>query len=130
MGRRPEPHIRQRLLDACTDYALEHGLPDRLEPFVTATSVSARMLLYHFETRDGLLRAVLHNARQRQLDAFTGLLAARPEEDYTDTLARAWSEMSGATGRPYVRMFGQLRESAEQQLWPGFRRIATTDWLE
>ncbi len=26
-------------------------------------------------------------------------------------------------------MFGQLRESAAQQLWPEFRRVATTDWL-
>lgn len=28
----------------------------------------------------------------------------------------------------YLRMFGRLRESADQQLWPGFRRT-TTDWL-
>ena len=28
MGRHPQPQIRQRLLDACTDYALEHGLPE------------------------------------------------------------------------------------------------------
>ena len=26
-------------------------------------------------------------------------------------------------------MFGQLRDSAAQQLLPGFRRMATTDWL-
>jgi hypothetical protein len=26
-------------------------------------------------------------------------------------------------------MFGQLRQSAVQQLWPDFRRTATTDWL-
>jgi hypothetical protein len=26
-------------------------------------------------------------------------------------------------------MFGQLRQSTEQQLWPDFRRQATTDWL-
>lgn len=27
-------------------------------------------------------------------------------------------------------MFGKLRENAGQQLWPGFRREATTDWLQ
>jgi AcrR family transcriptional regulator len=27
------------------------------------------------------------------------------------------------------QMFGRPRESAEQQLWPDFRRVATTDWL-
>jgi AcrR family transcriptional regulator len=129
MGRRPQPGIRQRLLDACTDHALAHGLPARLEPLAAAAGTSTRMLIYHFGTRDALLRAVLGRARDRQLDAFTELLRARPGEPYTATLARAWTEMTGPDGEPYLRMFGRLRESADQQLWPGFRRTATTDWL-
>jgi AcrR family transcriptional regulator len=129
VGRRPQPHIKERLLDACADHALAHGLPDRLEPLATATGVSARMLIYHFGTRDALLRAVLAHARQRQLDTFGDLLRVRPDEPYTDTLHRAWTSITGPDGQPYLRMFGQLRESAEQQLWPNFRRTATTDWL-
>ncbi|MFF0018554.1 TetR/AcrR family transcriptional regulator [Streptomyces sp. NPDC005374] len=129
MGRRPQPHIKERLLDACADHALAHGLPDRLEPLATATGTSARMLIYHFGTRDALLRAVLGRARQRQLDMFGDLLRARPDEPYTTTLNRAWTCITGSDGRPYLRMFGRLRESAEQQLWPDFRRSATTDWL-
>jgi len=129
MGRRPQPEIRQRLLDACADHALAHGLPDRLEPLAAATGTSARMLLYHFGTRDALLRAVLGRARQRQLEAFGDLLRLRPDEPYPATLARAWAAMSGADGQPYLRLFAQWRESAVQQLWPDFRRAATTDWL-
>ncbi|MEU8055576.1 TetR/AcrR family transcriptional regulator [Microbispora bryophytorum] len=129
MGRRPEPHIKERLLDACTDHALGHGLPDRLEPLATATGTSARMLIYHFGTRDALLRAVLGRARQRQLDTFSDLLRVRPDEPYTATLYRAWTSITGPDGQPYLQMFGQLRESAEQKLWPNFRRTATTDWL-
>ena len=129
MGRHPQPEIKQRLLDACTDYALEHGLPDRLEPLATAAGASARMLIYHFGARDALLRAVLGRARQRQLDTFGDLLRVRPDEPYTATLSRAWASMTGPDGRPYLQMFGQLRDSAEQQLWPDFRRSATTDWL-
>ena len=129
MGRRPQPEIAQQLLEECTDHALEHGLPDRLDPLVRATGTSARMLLYHFGTRDELLKAILRRARQRQLDSFGDLLRVRPDEAYTVTLARAWSAMTGPDGRPYLRMFGQLREDAEQSLWPGFRRLATTDWL-
>ncbi len=87
------------------------------------------MLLYHFGTRDALLRAVLGQARQRQLDAFGELLRGRPGEPYTATLDRAWTSITGPHGQPYLRLFGRLRESAEQQLWPGFRRTATTDWL-
>ncbi|HTN54976.1 MAG TPA: TetR/AcrR family transcriptional regulator [Microbacterium sp.] len=129
MGRHRQPEIAERLLDACTDHALAFGLPDRLEPLVQATGTSARMLLYHFRTRDELLRAILRRARSRQLDSFRELLRLRPDEMYTVTLARAWSAMTGPDGRPYLRMFTQLRENTEQTLWPGFRRLSTTDWL-
>jgi AcrR family transcriptional regulator len=130
LGRHPQPEIRRRLLEACTDYALEHGLPDRLGPLVTAAGTSSRMLIYHFGTRDQLLREILVEARRRQLDAFTDLLRLRPEEPYTTTLGNAWAAMTGPHGQPYLRMFGRLHDSAGEPLWPGFRRIATTDWLE
>src|SRR3954463_14763695 len=129
MGRRPEPRIRQRLLDACTDHALEHGLPDRLRPLATAAGTSERMLIYHFGTRDGLLREVLGQARRRQVEAFTDLLRLRPGEPYPATLSRAWSTMTGPNGLPYLRMFSRLHDTAGEPLWPGFRRTATTDWL-
>ncbi|MEU1984542.1 hypothetical protein [Nocardia sp. NPDC019395] len=85
MGSRPQPHIEERLLDACADHALARGLPDRLEPPATATGTSARMLIYHFGTRDALLRAVLGHARQRQLDTFGDLLRVRPDGVNTKT---------------------------------------------
>ncbi len=129
MGRRPQPQIRQRLLDACTDHALEHGLPDRLRPLAAAAGTSNRMLIYHFGTRDGLLREILGQARQRQVETFTDLLRVRPGEPYTATLARAWSGMTGPHGQPYLRMFNRLHDTAGEPLWPGFRRTATTDWL-
>lgn len=129
MGRRRQPEIRQRLLEACTDYALEHGLPNRLGPLATAADTSSRMLIDHFGTRDRLLREILGQARQRQVDAFTDLLRARPNQPYTVTLSHAWSTMTGPQGQPYLRMFTRLHETAGEPLWPGFRRIATTDWL-
>ncbi len=129
MGRRPQPDIKQRLLDDCVQHALAHGLPDRLGPLVTATGTSARMLIYHFGTRDTLLQDVLRRARQQQLHLFGDLLRARPGEPYTATLARTWTSITGPDGQPYLRMFGQWRDSAAQQPCPDFRRAATTDWL-
>src|SRR3954470_4516906 len=130
VGRRPQPQIKQRLLDACTDYALEHGLPDRLGPLAAATGTSSRMLIYHFKTRAGLLREIRGQARQRQLDTFTELLRVHPGEPYTTTLSRAWTAMTGPQGRPFLRMFTRLNQTGGEPLWPGFRRAATTDWLE
>ncbi len=130
MGRRPVPEIRERLLDACTDHALAHGLPDRLQPFVEATGTSARMLLYHFGTRDRLRQAVLARARARQVAVFGDLLRVRADEPYPVTLQRAWTTMTGPTGQPFLRMFALWRQDADQPPWPGFRVAATTDWLE
>jgi AcrR family transcriptional regulator len=129
VGRHRQPEIKQRLLEACTDYALEHGLPDRLGPLATATGTSSRMLIYHFDTRDDLLREILRRARQRQVKAFTEFIRLRPDEPYLVTLARAWSAISGPQGEAYLRMFSRLHDSAGEPLWPGFRRAATTDWL-
>src|ERR1019366_4176037 len=129
MGRHRQPQLRQRLLDACTDYALEQGLPDRLEPPATPARTPSRMLVYHLRARGGLLREILGQARQRQVEAFTDLIRLRPEEAYPVTLARAWSAISGPPGEPYLRMFTRLHVTAGEPLWPGFRRTATTDWL-
>lgn len=129
MGRQPQPQIRERLLDACTDHALAHGIPDRLGPLATATGTSTRMLIYHFGTRDGLLREILGRARQRQVEVFTNLLRVRPDQPYLATLERAWSALTGPQGQPYLRMFSGLHDTAGEPLWPGFRRTATTDWL-
>ena len=130
MGRHAQPEIRQRLLAACTDHALEHGLPDRLGPLAAAAGTSSRMLIYHFGTRDGLLREILVEARRRQVETFTGLLRVRPDEPYATTLGRAWTAMAGPEGQPFFRIFTRLHDTAGGPLWPGFRKVATTDWLE
>ncbi len=87
------------------------------------------MLIYHFGTRDALLRAVLQQARERQVEAFGELLRTRPDEPYPTTLDRAWREITGPVGRPYLRMFSQHHDTAWQRLWPELRQKATTDWL-
>ena len=87
------------------------------------------MLIYHFGSRDTLLRELLGEARQRQVDAFTALMRQRQDETYTATLARAWAAISGAEGAPYLRIFNRLHDTDGEPLWPGFRLRATTDWL-
>lgn len=128
MGRAPQPEIRARLLGRCTDAVLADGLPAGLAPLAAATGTSARMLLYHFGTRDRLLREVLQEARARQLELFRGALAPA-DEPYPKTLRRAWHLMTGPEAAPFLRLFGRVY-AAPRVLWPDFRRGATTDWLD
>lgn len=117
------------MLAACTDHALAHGLPNRLAPLAAAAGTSSRMLLYHFASRDDLLRAVLREARRRQVRAWSDLLRPRGDTPYLDTLQDAWTVISGTQGQEYLRVFTPLHDAAGEPLWPGFRRAATTDWL-
>jgi len=86
------------------------------------------MLLYHFGTRDELLRAVLRRAGERHLASVGELLHVVPGERYTATLATAWVGLTGPESQSFVRM-SALREQREDSLWPGFRARATTDWF-
>ncbi len=129
IGRSHQPEIKAKLLETCTEFCLQHGLPNQIDPLASATGTSARMLVYHFGTRDDLLREILVRARQRQIETFTQLLAPRNRESYLETLANAWKAISGRPGQPYLRIFTRLRESDGEKLWPGFKRQATTDWL-
>jgi AcrR family transcriptional regulator len=88
------------------------------------------MLIYHFGTRERLLRDVLAEARTRQLAFFRQALAPR-EEPYEQTLARAWSVLTSPPGSGYLRLFASVYHAPDRDsLAPDFRRAATTDWLE
>jgi AcrR family transcriptional regulator len=64
------PSARQEeLLELSYRYVLEHGLADvSLRPLAAAIGSSPRVLLYLFESKDGLVRALLARARRDELD--------------------------------------------------------------
>ena len=116
---------------ACTDEVLRHGLPGlTLAKMATAADTSSRMLLYHFSTRDRLVLETLHEARRRQQEVFSELLAPRPGIPYGIVLADAWDRITAPELRPYLRLFGQLRElPPDRTPWTEFRARSITDWL-
>lgn len=65
------PSARQiHLLEATYHYVLEHGLCGlSLRPLATAIGTSPRVLLFLFNDKDGLVRAVLERARSDELMA-------------------------------------------------------------
>jgi AcrR family transcriptional regulator len=131
VGRQRQPEIRQRLLDGCTRYLLEHGLPvTSLRPLADALDTSPRMLIYHFTTKDRLVKEALIEARRRQRLLFDAALRHRPGQDYADTLAEAWSTLAGAEGRQYARLFSAIHNLPQTDTpWNQFPVMAVHDWL-
>lgn len=68
---------REDLLDRVTDHVLEHGLIGlTLRPVAAAIGTSDRMLIYHFESRDALVSAVVAETTQRAIAAVEALPGA------------------------------------------------------
>jgi AcrR family transcriptional regulator len=68
---------REELLDAATDHVLVEGLIGlTLRPLAAALGTSDRMLIYHFDSRDSLVSAVLARVNQRAIAAVGELLPA------------------------------------------------------
>ena len=125
------PSARQvELLEAAYRYVLAHGLTDlSLRPLARAIGSSPRVLMFLFDNKDGLVRALLERARADELALLDGL-------DETDLLAaveQVWGWLASAGHRPLLRLWAEayarsLVEPAGP--WAGFARATVDDWLE
>src|SRR5579859_3917570 len=71
---------KQALLDACIAYLLKHGIADlSLRPMAAAVGSSARLLIFHFGSKEKLLGEVLDGMQARLQQSFTRLLQAESD---------------------------------------------------
>ena len=108
MARRPDPTIRADLTDKAIGYVLSHGVADlSLRPLAKELGTSARMLVYHFSSREGLMRAILDGLRRRE-DALIVAWMEGGDRTLGEFLHRYWQRMSDPRARPAIRMIFEL----------------------
>jgi AcrR family transcriptional regulator len=131
MGRHPQPERRAALLELCADDLLANGFAgSTLARLAAGAGTSPRMLVYHFQTRDRLVREALLQARQRQRTLYGHALEPVPGVPYSLVLRQAWSTITQPPARPYLRLFGELHGRTELHvLWPEYRALSVLDWL-
>lgn len=99
----PEPidgTPRARLLEQAVEYTLEHGLTSlSLRALAKPLGTSARMLIHHFGSRDGLVAAVLAALEARMSDQLARLGSNGIEE----TLRALWRGMDYDGAAPLLR---------------------------
>ena len=123
---------RDELLGAIVDHLLHQGLADAsLRPLAAAVGTNARMLMYHFNSRDALLEAALSEARRRHLEALVGWAEA-DKGNQKEALGRFWSWISSRRVEPYVRLSLEAEILAAQGR-PGWKKLAAGmcgDWID
>ncbi|MFJ7988494.1 TetR/AcrR family transcriptional regulator [Streptomyces sp. NPDC096351] len=130
----PTPSARQNeLLEAAYRYALAHGLADlSLRPLAEAIGSSPRVLLYLFDSKDGLVRALLARARADELALLEP--AGRPDHPagLASAVERIWTWLAAEEHRPLLRLWAEAYARSLTQPhgpWAGFARATVEDWL-
>jgi AcrR family transcriptional regulator len=132
MARPPNPDIRARLRDQAIDFVLSYGLQDlALRPLAKALKTNARMLVYHFGSREKLMRQILTGLRERE-DARIQAWFQTGEKPRTlpEFLRWYWKRVSMPRGRPAIRIIFELYALAlrSPQDYPGVLEEPLVYW--
>ena len=122
---------KTELLETAYRYVCEHGLGDMsLRPLAAAIGSSPRVLLYLFDSKDGLVAALLARARRDEL-AMLETLASAPR-DLVRTAQVVWEWLSVVEHRGLLTLW---TESYARSLtdpdgpWADFASRTVRDWL-
>ena len=91
---------RDRLLEEAVSYTLEHGLTTlSLRALAKPLGTSARMLIHHFGSRDGLIAAVLTALEHRMAEQLSSVAS----DGIDQTLRALWRAMGHERAAPMLR---------------------------
>lgn len=132
MARPSNPQIRARLREQAVDYVMSHGAADvTLRPLAKALKTHARMLMYHFGSREGLMREILAGLRERG-DALIQewFSKAKTPPTLVEFLLMYWRRMSDPRMRAVVRLGFELYALAlrDPRSYPGVLTDPIRHW--
>jgi AcrR family transcriptional regulator len=129
----PTSPRRAELLERAYTYALEHGLAEMsLRPLAAAIGSSPRVLLFLFESKDGLLRSLLARARSDELAFVEQVRAQQPDGDLAMVVRTTWQWLVDERHRPLLTLWleAYARSLTEPDgPWAGFAAQTVEDWL-
>jgi len=122
MARPSNPGIRRRLRDGAVDYVLSHGVGDlALRPLAKALNTNARMLIYHFGSREGLIKEILTGLREREDAVIRSWFRRGDRRTLPEFLRWYWKRLSAPQARPAAHLIFELYALAlrDPQRYPG-----------
>lgn len=124
---------KAELLDALITYLQRHGLADlSLRPMAAATGTSARLLIFHFGSKERLLAEVLGEMHARLQRSFTEMLAAKSARRRVPLLRAFWEWAVSGQNYDYHRLLYQLQILAAQnpKTYGRYLKQNSTSWLK
>jgi AcrR family transcriptional regulator len=121
---------REEIVEAAYRYVLDAGLAGAsLRPLAEAVGSSTGVLRFLFESKDGLVAAVLARARDEEL----AMLATIPADAGPADVARTvWRWLADPGHRGLLRLWVESYAASLQDdagPWAGFAQATVRDWL-
>lgn len=122
---------KEELLELAYAYVREHGLAQlSLRPLAAAIGSSPRVLLFLFQSKDGLVRALLARARRDELRL---LAETGPADGLPEAGVQVWAWLSDPAHRPLLTLWVEAYARSLVETggpWAGFAAETVADWLE
>jgi AcrR family transcriptional regulator len=100
---------KTELRDAALAYLLEHGVANvSLRPMAAQLGTSARMLMFHFKSKDGLLQEVLQEMHSRLQSSFSRMSSNKINARRVAPLKRFWQWATRKENLPLLRLLYEV----------------------
>ncbi|GGA32321.1 TetR/AcrR family transcriptional regulator [Dyella nitratireducens] len=122
---------KEELTAALIDYLLTHGLSElSLRPLAAELGTSARLLIYHFDSKEGLLAAAM-DAMHTHLRHSLQALAEAEAPKGIKPLRRFWDWAIAAENLPYMKLLYELQMLAVRnpETYGPFLQNSAAGWL-
>lgn len=122
---------RAALRSAVANYLLENGLAElTLRPIAAATGTSARMLVYHFGSKERLIAEAMSEIRERQRAIAEDWVRRHADASPEDFLRFVWSWITAPGRERYLRIFFEAVGRGDREPFAAFSRRAFDDWVD
>jgi AcrR family transcriptional regulator len=124
---------RDALIDRALGYFLERGVAGlSLRPLAAEIGTSARLLVYHFGSKDGLVTAVMSEVQARMQRSFTELAAGPRRRQPAGAMQAFWAWMILPANLRYLRLLVEVQVLAIQHpsRYAHYLEGTSSAWLE
>ena len=124
---------REDLLNASIEYLLENGVADlSLRPLAAKVGSKARLLVYHFGSKDALITEAMLVVRERVKENFAAIVRDSRDRKPSQIVRAFWSWATSEQHERYLRLFFEVHGLALQnpKQYGPYLEGAFTTWVE
>ena len=129
LANRPASNRKEQLRDAALAYLVEHGLTGvSLRPMAAQLGTSARILIFHFKSKEGLMTEVMEELHARLQASFLKL-SESPDRS-VPPLKRFWLWARDRKNFLYLRLLyeSQIAAARDGKQYGRHLKKSSTDW--